>query len=248
MYRSVLWRVPTVEKFPRRQKLLLGDRLQATAPRRARAAGRGDVHARPAPAPDGGETWASRSCGSCAGSRTTSGTWTNAATSKRRAPSTRRTRCSAAGGRRMRRPRADGLFDRIATFGALCAAASRAAPVSGERRHRCALHEPDVPCVALLAAGDDTDTVRRPRRPRRRSTGRQLTSLRRSPAMKNSRRRAGRARARRGLRADSDRVRRRWWPVTRSAARFPDPERSPALPAVAGRPAEPRRTRGRSVR
>ena len=32
----------------------------------------------------------------------------------------------------MRRPRADGLFDRIATFGALCAAVSRAA--LGKRR------------------------------------------------------------------------------------------------------------------
>ena len=31
MYRFVLWLVPTVEKFPRRQKYLLGDRLQATA-------------------------------------------------------------------------------------------------------------------------------------------------------------------------------------------------------------------------
>ena len=29
--RFVLWLVPTVEKFPRRQKFLLGDRLQATA-------------------------------------------------------------------------------------------------------------------------------------------------------------------------------------------------------------------------
>ena len=28
MYRFVLWLVPTVEKFPRRQKFLLGDRLQ----------------------------------------------------------------------------------------------------------------------------------------------------------------------------------------------------------------------------
>ena len=27
----MLWLVPTVEKFPRRQKFLLGDRLQATA-------------------------------------------------------------------------------------------------------------------------------------------------------------------------------------------------------------------------
>ena len=31
MYRFVLWLVPAVEKFPRRQKFLLGDRLQATA-------------------------------------------------------------------------------------------------------------------------------------------------------------------------------------------------------------------------
>jgi len=31
MYRFVLWLVPTVEKFPRRQKFLLGDRLQGAA-------------------------------------------------------------------------------------------------------------------------------------------------------------------------------------------------------------------------
>ena len=31
MYGFVLWLVPTVEQFPRRQKFLLGDRLQATA-------------------------------------------------------------------------------------------------------------------------------------------------------------------------------------------------------------------------
>ena len=31
MYRFVLWLVPTVEGFPRRQRFLLGDRLQATA-------------------------------------------------------------------------------------------------------------------------------------------------------------------------------------------------------------------------
>ena len=31
MYGFVLWLVPTVEKFPRRQKFLLGDRLQETA-------------------------------------------------------------------------------------------------------------------------------------------------------------------------------------------------------------------------
>ena len=31
MYQFVLWLVPTVDRFPRRQKFLLGDRLQATA-------------------------------------------------------------------------------------------------------------------------------------------------------------------------------------------------------------------------
>jgi hypothetical protein len=31
MYRFLLWLVPAVEKFPRAQKFLLGDRIQATA-------------------------------------------------------------------------------------------------------------------------------------------------------------------------------------------------------------------------
>ena len=31
MYGFALWLIPTVEKFPRRQKFLLGDRMQATA-------------------------------------------------------------------------------------------------------------------------------------------------------------------------------------------------------------------------
>jgi hypothetical protein len=31
MYRFPLWLVPTVEKFPRSQKFLLGDGIQATA-------------------------------------------------------------------------------------------------------------------------------------------------------------------------------------------------------------------------
>jgi hypothetical protein len=30
-YRFILWLVPTVEKFPRSQKFLLGDRIQSTA-------------------------------------------------------------------------------------------------------------------------------------------------------------------------------------------------------------------------
>ena len=31
MYRFMLWLIPTVERFPRSQKFLLGDRIQATA-------------------------------------------------------------------------------------------------------------------------------------------------------------------------------------------------------------------------
>jgi hypothetical protein len=31
MHRFLLWAIPTVEKFPRSQKFLLGDRIQATA-------------------------------------------------------------------------------------------------------------------------------------------------------------------------------------------------------------------------
>ena len=31
MYQFLLWLVPAVEKFPRRQKFLLGDRIQTTA-------------------------------------------------------------------------------------------------------------------------------------------------------------------------------------------------------------------------
>ena len=31
MYRFVLWLVPTIEKFPRSQRFLLGDRIQTTA-------------------------------------------------------------------------------------------------------------------------------------------------------------------------------------------------------------------------
>ncbi len=31
MYRFTLWLIPTVEKFPRSQKFLLGDRMQSTA-------------------------------------------------------------------------------------------------------------------------------------------------------------------------------------------------------------------------
>ncbi len=34
MYRFILWLVPAVEKFPRSQKFLLGDRIQAAVSRR----------------------------------------------------------------------------------------------------------------------------------------------------------------------------------------------------------------------
>ena len=88
MYRLVLWLVPTVEKFSRRQKFLLGDRLQATVldvlERLVEA-----TYTRTA----AGICWrrisGSRSCGSCADWRRTSGTWTSAATSTRRDRSTR---------------------------------------------------------------------------------------------------------------------------------------------------------------
>ena len=96
MYRFVLWLVPTVEKFPRRQKFLLGDRLQATAL---------DVLERLVEATyttGGGiwtrRTWGARSCASCAGWRRTWGTSTRGATSTLRAHSTRPAGWSAVGG------------------------------------------------------------------------------------------------------------------------------------------------------
>ena len=36
MYRFMLWLIPTIEKFPRSQKFLLGDRIQATYTRARR--------------------------------------------------------------------------------------------------------------------------------------------------------------------------------------------------------------------
>ena len=69
MYRFVFWLVPTVEKFPRRQKFLLGDRLQATAldvlERLVEATYTRDRRRYLTAANLG-------SCGSCAGSPTTS--------------------------------------------------------------------------------------------------------------------------------------------------------------------------------
>ena len=50
MYRFVLWLVPTVEKFPRRQKVPAGGPAAGDGPRRAGASGRGDVPARPSAA------------------------------------------------------------------------------------------------------------------------------------------------------------------------------------------------------
>ena len=54
-YRFVLWLVPTVEEFPRRQKFLLGDRLQATALDVLERLVEATVHARPSAALGGGE-------------------------------------------------------------------------------------------------------------------------------------------------------------------------------------------------
>ena len=54
MYRFVLWLVPTVEKFPRRQKFLLGDRLQMSRRRVGRGRRR---HGR-------GPSWSARATGS----------------------------------------------------------------------------------------------------------------------------------------------------------------------------------------
>ena len=48
MYRFVLWLVPAVEKFPWRQKFLLGDRLQATALDVLERLVEATYHARPA--------------------------------------------------------------------------------------------------------------------------------------------------------------------------------------------------------
>ena len=108
MYRFVLWLVPTVEKFPRRQKFLLGDRLQATAL---------DVLERLVEATytrDRRRHLLAANLGARPGARGPSPDGTGTA------------------GRRMRRRRADDLFDRFATFEALCAAALRA--MAGKRR------------------------------------------------------------------------------------------------------------------
>ena len=55
MYRFVLWLVPTVEKFPRRQKFLLGDRLPATALDVIERLVGADIHTRSPTASGGGE-------------------------------------------------------------------------------------------------------------------------------------------------------------------------------------------------
>ena len=100
--------------------------------RHARAAGRGDLHGRAAAAPAGSEPRPREAGAAVPPGRRTSDTWTRAATSTRRAPSTRPGGSSAAGAGRMRRRWADGLFDRVAAFDALCAAALQA--TAGKRR------------------------------------------------------------------------------------------------------------------
>ena len=88
MYRFVLWLAPAVDGFPRRQKFLLGDRLQTTAldvlERLIEATYTRDRQTHLAAANLG-----SRSCVSCSGWRRTFATWTCGATRTPRAPWTR---------------------------------------------------------------------------------------------------------------------------------------------------------------
>ena len=125
-YRFVTWLVPAVERFPRSQKFLLGDRIQTTAldvlERLIEATytkRRGD----PSPAPTSG--W--RSSGSWFGWRATCDAWTTAGTNTPRAAWTRPGARSARGARRSVPGKARDLFDGIASFSALLAAAGCAA-------------------------------------------------------------------------------------------------------------------------
>ena len=83
-YRFVTWLVPAVERFPRSQKFLLGDRMQTTAldvlERLIEATYTSGAGTR-SPAPTSG--W--RSSGSWFGWRATGGVWTTAGTNMPRA-------------------------------------------------------------------------------------------------------------------------------------------------------------------
>ena len=109
-------------------------------------------------------------------------------------------RSSKAGRRRRGDSRTGPAPGRRPAFSASGSGSSRPSAVR-RGRHRCALHEPDVPRVALLE------------------------------------RRSGRARARRGWARSLGRVRRRWWPVARTAARSSRRRTVARLPATAGHPA-----------
>ena len=88
-YRFILWLVPTLDRFPRAQRFLLGDRIQGIALDVLESL----IDATYAPPPGSrrspGPTWASRSSGSCSASPTTYATSTGAATSTPPAVSTR---------------------------------------------------------------------------------------------------------------------------------------------------------------
>ena len=117
-YQFVLWLVPTLERFPRSQKFLLGDRIQATALDvlesliEATYTRQRGSHLRT-------PTWVSNGCASCCAWRMTCATWTLAATNTPLAPSTRRGAESALGARRTMPTKHHDLFDAIASFSAL---------------------------------------------------------------------------------------------------------------------------------
>jgi hypothetical protein len=49
-YQFLAWLIPTLDKFPRRQKFLLGDRIESTALDVLEGIGRGGLHVQPRPA------------------------------------------------------------------------------------------------------------------------------------------------------------------------------------------------------
>ena len=138
-YRFILWLVPTLERFPRSQRFLLGDRIQGTAL---------DVLERLVEAISLVPTSVCRSSGFSSASRTTCGSWTTGATSTPHAALTRLGVGWAHGARCMPRKERD-LFDGIASFAALRAAAVRAA--EGKR---------SKPGAAAFLANLETEVLR----------------------------------------------------------------------------------------
>ena len=79
MYGLTLWLIPTLEHFPRRQKFLLGDRIQTTAVASLESLAEATFTRRRARCSTG--------CACCCGSRRTCATSTGGATSMRRGAS-----------------------------------------------------------------------------------------------------------------------------------------------------------------